>query len=190
MAYTKVNWKDLPNQTTPVNATNLGKMDDGIADLDANKQDALISGINIKTINNESILGNGDIQITTSDDVYSTSETITNKIWIDGKPIYRKVCVLNVAGHSSTWTTFSFATLGLNNIDYIYMADGTRSLDSGIQIRDINYNRNVYIATNTSTLEVGPYSNATVLTIVFEYTKTTDTRNRNITPILDGESSK
>lgn len=32
MAYEKVNWKDYPSSSTPVNAKNLGKMDDGIAD--------------------------------------------------------------------------------------------------------------------------------------------------------------
>lgn len=32
MAYTKINWQDLPNTTTPINATNLNKMDKGIAD--------------------------------------------------------------------------------------------------------------------------------------------------------------
>lgn len=30
MAYTKVNWQDLPSTSTPRNATNLGHMDDGI----------------------------------------------------------------------------------------------------------------------------------------------------------------
>lgn len=33
-------------------------------DLNANKQNVLVSGVNIKTINNESILGNGNIEIT------------------------------------------------------------------------------------------------------------------------------
>ena len=32
MAYTKTNWHDLPNTTTPINATNLNKMEQGIYD--------------------------------------------------------------------------------------------------------------------------------------------------------------
>lgn len=32
MSYTKTNWQDLPNTTTPINATNLNKMENGIAD--------------------------------------------------------------------------------------------------------------------------------------------------------------
>lgn len=34
MAYTRVNWEDLPSTNTPRNATNLNKMDKGIKDVD------------------------------------------------------------------------------------------------------------------------------------------------------------
>jgi hypothetical protein len=34
MAYTRVNWEDLPSTNTPINATNLNKMDKGIKDLE------------------------------------------------------------------------------------------------------------------------------------------------------------
>ena len=34
MAYTKVGWKNLPQQTTPLSAENLNHMDKGIADFD------------------------------------------------------------------------------------------------------------------------------------------------------------
>ena len=37
MAYERVNWENLPSTKTPVNATNLNKMDKGIRDLDNNK---------------------------------------------------------------------------------------------------------------------------------------------------------
>lgn len=33
MSYTRVNWENLPSTNTPLNATNLNKMDKGIADL-------------------------------------------------------------------------------------------------------------------------------------------------------------
>lgn len=39
MAYTRVNWEDLPSTNTPINATNLNKMDLGIFNLDINKAD-------------------------------------------------------------------------------------------------------------------------------------------------------
>ena len=34
MAYTRVNWEDLPSTDTPINAANLNKMDEGIKDLE------------------------------------------------------------------------------------------------------------------------------------------------------------
>lgn len=51
-----------------------------------NKQDTLVSGTNIKTINSTSLLGSGDIDT----NLYSTNETAIGT-WIDGSTIYRKV---------------------------------------------------------------------------------------------------
>lgn len=43
MAYTKTNWQDLPNQTTPINASNLNKMEQGI--YDANDKNIITAGL-------------------------------------------------------------------------------------------------------------------------------------------------
>lgn len=61
-----------------------------------NKQDNLVSGTNIKTINNESILGSGNISINggSSSIIYSTSEQLIGE-WIDGLPLYRKTLIFN-----------------------------------------------------------------------------------------------
>lgn len=118
------------------------------AEIDTSKQDTLVSGTNIKTVNNNSLLGSGNINLSgttipvsdtppedpennslwvdTDDDehlaevddevsttsnnavsnsaitnyvneilksIYSTDEIKTNKVWIDGKPIYRKTII-------------------------------------------------------------------------------------------------
>lgn len=47
MAYTRVNWENLPSTNTPVNATNLNKMDAGIKTLDDNYNAILQSNITI-----------------------------------------------------------------------------------------------------------------------------------------------
>lgn len=59
-----------PDNTQPLTPTDKEQMEtaiqkntNDITDLKENKQDKLISGVNIKTINNESILGNGNIEI-------------------------------------------------------------------------------------------------------------------------------
>ena len=40
-------------------------------------------------------------------EIYSTNEVKTNKIWIDGKPIYRKVINSTCPSKSATWATIS-----------------------------------------------------------------------------------
>lgn len=70
MAYTKTNWV---NGTTPINDTNLNHIEQGIYDNDqsiaglgTSKQDTLIgsgTGQNIKTINDNSLVGTGNIQV-------------------------------------------------------------------------------------------------------------------------------
>ena len=41
MAYNRTNWQDLPNQTTPINATNLNKIEQGIYDA------TYVNGVNV-----------------------------------------------------------------------------------------------------------------------------------------------
>lgn len=49
-----------------------------------------------------------------TDDTYSTSETLTNKVWIDGKPIYRKVFSGNFG--SSANADLNLISLNIENI--------------------------------------------------------------------------
>lgn len=88
------------------------------------KQDSLVSGTNIKTINNESILGSGNITISAASvndsyststtepyssnyvnslNTYSTTEEVKIGTWIDGKPLYRIVASINLQDYTS-WT--------------------------------------------------------------------------------------
>lgn len=48
-----------------------------------NKQDVLISGTNIKTINSQSLLGEGDIEVGASIPVFKTTKEILSKSWDD-----------------------------------------------------------------------------------------------------------
>lgn len=47
MAYTKINWEDFPSTNTPINATNLNHMDQGI--YDANTRHVITIGLNADT---------------------------------------------------------------------------------------------------------------------------------------------
>lgn len=65
---------------------------EALANIVAEKQDTLVSGTNIKTINNTSILGSGNITIEGgTSNHYSTSTEELIGTWIDGKNLYRKV---------------------------------------------------------------------------------------------------
>ena len=51
-----------------------------VNELDTNKQDILVSGTNIKTINNTSILGSGNINIKTNTDDETISYNTSNAL--------------------------------------------------------------------------------------------------------------
>ena len=69
MAYTKTNWQDLPNTSTPINATRLNNMESGIE-----SNDTRLTTVEGKVTNLQN---------------YSTNETVIGT-FLDGKPIYRK----------------------------------------------------------------------------------------------------
>ena len=108
-------------------------------------------------------------------DVYSTDEVKTNKVWIDGKPIYRKVFVNN---YSQGLTTSSFAT-GLSNINEITYLRTTL-------IRSNDYEEpwyssqsdwcRVFFRNSANTIEVRSpaLGYQIIVKSIIEYTKTTD----------------
>lgn len=51
MAYTRVNWEDLPSTDTPINATNLNVMDAGIKNLDTEMNDCMkYTSVNVSSL--------------------------------------------------------------------------------------------------------------------------------------------
>lgn len=79
MAYEKQNWKNLPSKETPVNAERLNHIEEGIYDNSVGKQEELVSGENIKTINGQSILGSGNIVIEGGSGGTTDYNDLTNK---------------------------------------------------------------------------------------------------------------
>ena len=105
-------------------------------------------------------------------DVYSTNEVKTNKIWIDGKPIYRIVFKTNSWQSSISISSLNIET-PIDAYGYVYT--------NGNQWRHLPFYGS---AENNSTIDVK--TNELVITsgtggyckgplqIIFEYTKTTD----------------
>ena len=108
--------------------------------------------------------------------VYSEDETIIGT-WIDGKPVYRKVCNMSGPTNTSTSTTYDISNL---NIDTIVKYDSHWywSNNNVVQVPFAN-NTGYAITTivgktsisNTTTLSSWYNSN---ITVTLEYTKTTD----------------
>lgn len=110
-------------------------------------------------------------------DVYSTNETKTNKVWIDNRPIYRRVVTgtVTAAGQGQTVTTIS-------NIRQILTIRGVMYSNYGQWWNIPNYHgeagyvNSIYCDANGRVnLGVGNfYSAGKPFIIILEYTKSTD----------------
>ena len=121
-----------------------------------------------------------DAQYEVIEDEYSTSEVKTNKVWIDGKPIYRKV--INVSG---TYYGTSDINTGLTNIDTIYIEKAFAKNNTSTNILPLPYVYTaiepvigIFVAEDGSFIGIRPGSAydgttryLTEITVVLEYTK-------------------
>lgn len=145
----------------------------------------------------------GDTYLITKldEDIFSTSETLTNKKWIDGKPLYRKT-IITPGPFTTNTTTIDISGLGAETImidsthsfarfvdsvdDYTIPFDspacstGTVAMKAGaIAITDINHYTDeieLYIGSNSLN------DSTMILYITLEYTKTT--QNQSNTPVI------
>ena len=170
------------------------------------KQDTLVSGTSIKTINNTSLLGSGnidlekdipvqdtaptnpssgDLWIDTSEpeeselpiDYYSTTETRTNKVWIDNKPIYRKVFEETVTSRSYEINTNISNMNTLINLSAVYIMSSEVHTIPYSASTNTNYYKNIKYNISTGVITI-QFGNSVELNktayVVLEYTKTTD----------------
>lgn len=107
-------------------------------------------------------------------DIYSTSEVKTNKVWIDGKPIYRK-CFYSATNWSNNQTIGSIgnyeSVICIQNISknndvaryYMNYDDGTHT-----SCASVDDSGNVVVN------RLGYFVNNNPSWVIVEYTKTTD----------------
>lgn len=148
---------DDMNEIKLVVNTNADKIGD-LADLDTTDKSSVVGAIN-------EILGK---------EVYSTNEVKTNKVWIDGKPIYRKVNrflnyqLVNSANNLST---------GISNMESIISSNFYMKFNNVwfIDWADNGFINQTY-ENNGATYKVYCSQTLTVqeLILISEYTKTTD----------------
>lgn len=126
---------------------------------------------NLKTTNKTSVVN--AINELKDAEIFSTTEVKTNKVWIDGKPIYRRI-------YQKTSTA---ATENINiddwNVDFVcsfvpLLYDSTnRQVDTNYYVNSNDYLRaltRLYNNKFTITVQRGN-ANSKVLTIIMEYTK-------------------
>lgn len=130
---------------------------------------------NLNTTNKSNIVEaineiNGEIP-----DIYSTNEVKTNKVWIDNKPIYRKIVTGTLpATNFSTFITIDNLDTPISENILITTADNSK-----LRLPFVNLINNVYcdyyISGNNYYVHfsVNTYGNRPFIAIL-EYTKTTD----------------
>ena len=110
-----------------------------------------------------------------SKDTYSTSETLTNKVWIDGKPIYRKVVNIGALPNN----TLKNVDHGITNIDTItdYYGMVASTSKTALKIPYVATESLDYIAMYVSVTNVAVKTKQDMSAYggyaVVEYTKTT-----------------
>lgn len=104
--------------------------------------------------------------------IYSTEETVIGT-WVDGKPIYRKVIIINNPNIGTS--TYNIQEL---NIDELIHSDGNeKNANSNYHIPImyyINYNQGNWYWINQGILEYTINWEATSIKFTLEYTKTID----------------
>lgn len=148
----KINFENKPSTNSPINGTNLNLLQDNVED----------------AIDEVTIL-----------DIYSTSETKTNKIWINNKPIYRKIIdVGNLPNNDYKAINHNIENIDeLVNVSAIAVSSGgyyfnipfvgTPGLFSSTRIGIRANSVNIQIASTTDASTYTAYA-------ILEYTKTTD----------------
>lgn len=98
-------------------------------------------------------------------DVYSTTETKTNKVWIDGKPIYRKVFNTGISfGTSNQWENTGAVFSNLSTLISVFALRNNITV-----VYQFSYAMNGNDLTAITSVPLG----SPVDTIIVEYTKTT-----------------
>ena len=123
--------------------TAIQKNTNDITDLKENKQDKLISGVNIKTINNESILGNGNIEIDVGSINYNDLENKPkiNNVELVGNKSLNDLGIQpvgNYALESEIPDVSNFITKDVNNLTNYTLKTNTGSLID-LEINDTTY---------------------------------------------------
>jgi hypothetical protein len=174
MNYERINWQNGAEGRTPINNANLNKMDAAIEYLFENGGGggggSLPSGVVVDYEGTEVPVGYEEVTETT----YSTDEIDTNKTWIDGKNVYRKVIQGTLSNTPNTWQVAD----NITNLATIVHFEGFFKGSSNIYTIPFAYNdEDIMITCDTKNGDISilhNYAGANNMGfhIILEYTKT------------------
>lgn len=175
MAYTKTNWE---NGVTPANATNMNHIEQGIYD-NSLKTDTIGDLTNLETDTKTNIVS--AINELKDGDIYSTTEVKTNKVWINGKSIYKMAAQFNNYGTLQQDAYISFPISNIETITFQYLEYYYTPEDAWVPFPLIESNGNTlgykYKITDGQIKFAGQGSWSGTnrpMNFTIEYTKTTD----------------
>lgn len=172
-----IEFKDYPNANTPIDSDNLNN---NFSELNNGKLDKLAVKIENVTSDTDTYSCNYINQIENdAKNVYSTTEQVVG-IWIDGKPLYRKV--LSVTGLPGN--TIKSIAYNITNLNEIWIENGFAKRDVRIiTLPMVGYNGSltdtvdIWVEKQENVVKL--YSNSDwgdiwIFYVIINYTKTTD----------------
>lgn len=140
----------------------------------------LETSVDMQNVQTQSQTNATDINNLKSGEVYSTTEVKTNKVWIDGKPIYRQVIdVTDMFPNGITANIQATKKYVINNFGNLTKTRLVRVGINPLEFKSFKYiqyindqNRtdiNIQVGANGVGISSGQY-----FKLIFEYTKTTD----------------
>ena len=129
----------------------------------------MLNSISITVVPSINVLENNEYNEIYTKDIYSLNEVKTNKVFIDGKNIYRKVIEFSVG--SSSATTYSIS----NEVDKAWVDLGNSwTTWGGNRTYPLPRQLSEYYINNSKQLELKATSGTQSGIVTVEYTKTTD----------------
>lgn len=110
-----------------------------------------------------------------SQDIYSTNEVKTNKVWIDGKPVYRTVYTGNLSDGAKAHGLSNFE---IRNIEGCFKNTRTNNYFKIPSVRPnySNYEIGIYTTDTNIEFDIGTAVDTQYIAyeVILEYTKTAD----------------
>lgn len=109
-------------------------------------------------------------------EVYSTTETLTNKVWVDNKPIYRKVIIDTTSRSANLNYSIAHGISNLENITHFetFFWQTSSICMIGSSTSPLGGSERTTTYFNGSNITIRNTWESTRAVIIVEYTKTTD----------------